>query len=150
MHQEQLPVQWLRTNLFAIDVAKVEEKHQIKVDLTSIPSPLQSGECIKSATIRLDIHAAIVKALENKLNKVYHYQREGFSDKGILILTMHDPNFGGFDNDLEIRCNTLDLNTLKVMTKNLAPTSSFRSIFLVDGLVPFETSPSRHTYELLP
>ena len=150
VHQEQLPMQWLRTNLFSIDVAKVEEKYQIQVDPASLPSPLKPGEYIESPTIRLDTHAAIVKALENKLNKVYQYQREGFSDKGILILTIHDPNFGGFNNDLEIRCNTLDLNALKVMTKNLAPTSSFRKILLVDGLVPFETSPGCHTYELLP
>lgn len=150
VHQEQLPVQCLRTNLFSIDVAKVEEKYQIQVDPTSIPSPLQSGEYVESPTIRLDTHAAIVKALENKLNKVYHYQREGFADKGILILTIHDPIFGGFDNDLEIRCGSLDLAALKVLANNLAPMSSFRSILLVDGLAPFEVSPSRHTYELLP
>jgi len=152
VHQEELPVQWLRTSLFSIDVAKVEEKYQIQVDVdpTSLPSPLKPSEYVESPTIRLDTHAAIVKALENKLNKVYHYQQKGFSDKGTLILTIHDPNFGGFDNDLEIRCNTLDLAALKALSKNLAPMSSFRNILLVDGLVPFETSPSRRTYEPLP
>lgn len=150
VHQEHLPVQWLRTNLFSIDVAKVKEAYQIKVDPTSLPSPFESGEYVESPTIRLDTHAAIVKALENKLNKVYHHQREGLSDKGILVLTIHDPNFSGFDNDLEIRCKALDLAALKALTKNLAPMSSFRNILLVNGLVPFETSPSLHTYELLP
>lgn len=147
VHQENLLVQWLRGHLFEIDVKKVEEQYQIQVDPDSIPPPLQDS-CI-SPTILLDTHSAIRTGLEKKLNKIYPYQREGYLTKGTLVLAIFDPNFEGFSKNLEIECNTLDLESLKKLAEALAPKSSFNRVLLVDGLVPFDENPKNSTYELL-
>ena len=146
VHQENLSMEWLRKHMFSINVKEVEERYKIKIDPASIPPPLP-GVCL-SPTILLDTQSAIRLGLEKKLNKTYPYQREGYANSGTLILSIFDPHFGGFNEDLEIRCNTLDLEGLKKIAETLAPTSSFRRVLLVDGLTPFEENPPNCVYEL--
>jgi hypothetical protein len=148
VYQENLPVQWLREHLFSINIKEVEEQYKIKVDPDSIP-PLLQDSCV-SPTILLDTQSAIRIQLEKKLNKTYPYQQKNYSRQGALILAIFDPTFGGFSENLEIRCNTLDLGVLEKVARNLAPTSSFSRILIVDGLAPFEENIKNCTYELLP
>jgi hypothetical protein len=134
----------LRSRLFSIDIQTVEDQYKTKVERDSLPLSLRPDDYI-SPTIQLDTCTAIIEALDKKLGKTYSYQREGFSDKGTLILALFDPNFGTFTNDLEIQWNTLDLEYLKTITKCHAAKSSFRKILLVDALVPFEDNTDLHT-----
>jgi hypothetical protein len=148
IHQKNLPVQWLRTHVFSFNVKEVEERYKVQIDPKSIPPPMP--EVCMSPTIRLDTQSAIRVGLEKKLNKSYPYLREGYSSLGTLILSIFDPHFGGFNKDLEIQCNTLDLESLKQVAGDLSVTSSFKRVLLVDGLTPFEENPANCVYELFP
>ncbi len=147
IHQKNLPVLFLRKSLFTISIEEVEEKYQIKVDLNTIPSPLQNP--CASPTVLIDTQSAIEVGLEKKLKKSYPHQRNGFSTKGTLILAICDPMFSGFSNNLEIRFNKLNLESLKKMAETFVPKSCFNRVLLVDSLASFHENLEDRTYELL-
>jgi len=140
------PIEHYKKYGFRIDIAQLEEKYDIRIAKKSIPTILEKSSMPPSYETNIQVPAEI--QLEKKLKKPYPYKQKGFKDKGILLLSIFNPLFAGFQNDVEIRCSCLLENLKKIAEKHISQ-SAFNQVMIVDSLSPLEKDPDRCIYELI-
>jgi hypothetical protein len=129
-------------NLFNPNIEFIESTYSIQIDKKTIPT-------FKPGIIRqfrVNTKQIIKDVLIKKTKKNYPYKENGYSRKGILILGVFDPSFGGFKRDVEF--NERSLKNLKMEVYTECVEGSFQKILLVDVLTPFHNDISNRTFEL--
>lgn len=140
--QNDAEAEYMFKNLFNPDLKAIETEYSIRIDKTTIPTPVLG----KVRGYQVNTKDIIKNSLHKKLKKRYPHLENGFPQKGTLILGIFDPAFGGFTADLEL--NRDSLHTLKDDTSQLYKSSTFSKVILVDVLTPFEVDPKNRVYEL--
>jgi len=137
---EDLAENILKKLVCLVDIPQIEQEHSIKIDPNSKPCSKEIG--VYSVDTKTGIRDVVIK----KTDKNYPYLINGYSEKGILIVGIYDPLFGGFKKDIEL--TELRLSDLREETQSLMKSSSFNEILLVDALSNFHHDPENLTYRL--
>jgi hypothetical protein len=141
--QNSSEAEYLFRNLFKLnDIEEFENRHRIKITPSSIPNS-QGGDCRE---FTVDTRTILRDGIEKKLKKKYPHSANGYSSKGVLLVGIFDPTFGGFQKDIEISSSYLE--KLSIDIDPLFQRSSFCEILVVDVLTPFHKNSENLTYLL--
>ncbi len=120
--------------MYHIDIQKLTEDYKIEIDVNSIPA--QGKAELRSYSV--NTIEEIEQVARKKLQKSYPHKENNFSSKGILLIGIVDPVFGGFGADPEVTKYRLSM-----VAQNLRPLtgqSSFEKIVIIDELARLENT----------
>ena len=97
LFQNDEEAKYIHQQLYHIDIQKLIEDYKIEIDVNSIPQGKSELRSYSVNTIE-----EIEQAARKKIQKSYPYKENNFSSKGILLIGIVDPVFGGFGTDPEV------------------------------------------------
>ena len=124
----------IHQHLYHIDIQKLTEDCYIQVDVTSIPPQGKSEERAYS----VNTIEKIEQATRKKIQKSYSYKENNFSSKGILLIGIVDPVFGGFGADVEV--TEYSLSKVAETLRPLIDQSCFEKIVIINELAQLENT----------
>jgi len=128
--------------LYHIDIQKLTEDYQIQVDVKSIPP--QGKPEIRSYSV--NTIEEIENAARKKIQKYYPHRENNFSSKGILLIGIVDPVFGGFGGDAEV--TEYALGKIAQNLRSFIDQRCFEKIVIIDELARLENT-DRAFYSLI-
>lgn len=134
LFQNDEEAKYIHQQLYHIDIHKLREDYKIEIDVNSIPS--QRGS--ESRSYSVNTIEEIEQVARKKAQKFYPYKENNFSTKGILLIGIVDPVFGGFGTDLEV--TEYRLNKIAQTLRPLMDQSCFEKIVIIDELARMENT----------
>ncbi len=141
--QADLLAKFYNQKLYKINIAEVEAKCGIKIDPNSIPVV----EDYSTAEYPVRSKEKISESLETKLLKSYPFQKNGYTEKGTLLISILDATFGGFVSDQELQAMNV-LEEIQQEFKEKFQKSCFKEVVLIDGLVDPKLDPANSIFRL--
>lgn len=124
----------IHQQLYHLDIQKLAEDYQVEVDVNSIPLPGQS----ELRSYPVNTIEELENAARKKIQKCYPYIENNFSSKGILLIGIVDPVFGGFGIDVEV--TEYRLSKIAQNLRALIDSSCFEKIVIIDELARLENT----------
>jgi hypothetical protein len=132
--QSDEEAKYIQQQLYYINSQRLAEVHKVEVDENSLP---QRGNS-KRRWYSVNTIEGIEKAARKKLQKLYPYKENNFSSKGILLIGIVDPVFGGFKTDVEV--TEYELNKIAQKLRPCMDQSCFEKIVIIDELERLENT----------
>ena len=134
LFQNDEEAKYIHQQLYHIDIQNLTEDYKVEIDVNSIPP--QGKSELRSYPV--NTIEEIEQAARKKIQKSYPHKENNFSSKGILLIGIVDPVFGGFRADMEVT-----EYTLSKVAQNLRPLidqSCFEKIVIIDELARLENT----------
>lgn len=120
--------------MYHINIQKLTEDYKLEIDVNSIPP--QGKSELRSYSV--NTIEEIEQVARKKLQKSYPHKENNFSSKGILLIGIVDPVFGGFGTDPGV--TKYRLRTVAQNLRPLIDQSSFEKIVIIDELARLENT----------